>query len=139
MLSELRDTLGNMISESCVKIACLIFLVLLVLWVFQVPRNTSTTKVRDEGRGWLQGLAQGSVGGSMDDLNELLNHDFFQNATVTHENVFLYHPHLLSYICMHVEEIVQVMVQYSDSVQGMERFDFAYFPGLSRSLSNLSV
>ena len=64
----------------------------------------------------------------MDDFNELVNHDFFQNATVTHENVFLHHPHLSSYICMHAEEIVKVMVDYTDTVQGMERFDFTHFP-----------
>ena len=67
----------------------------------------------------------------MDDFNELAKHDFFQNATVTHENVFLHHPHLSSYICMHAEEVVKVLVENADTVAGKERFGFAHFPGMS--------
>ena len=81
----------------------------------------SESQVRDEGRSWLQGLVSGSLGGSMDDFNELVNHDFFQNATVTHLNVFLHHPHLSSYICMHAEEVVKVLVENATTAAGMER------------------
>ena len=81
-----------------------------------------------EGRTFLQHTFEGSVGGGIEELNQLSDHDCYKNTISSQSGRYwVKNPHLIALVMMHCEEIVQQASQ-EDSVAGLSRFLLAKFP-----------
>ena len=81
-----------------------------------------------EGRTFLQHTFEGSVGGGIEELNQLSDHDCYKNIISSQSGRYwVKNPHLIALVMMHCEEIVQQASQ-EDSVAGLSRFLLAKFP-----------
>ena len=101
----------------------------------QSSRGRAVT-VKHEGESFIAGLLQNSAAtGTMDDFNELCDHECFSNSVVTDgHSVEINNPHLCAYIAMHAEEIIKSLNSGLDTAAGLRRFSYLHFPPVSNKI-----
>ena len=83
-----------------------------------------------EGKNWLNNTMDGGVGGGVEDLNQVMDHDVYKNSPANASGKFnVRNPHMPGIVLMHLPELTQ---QFSkdDTVAGMMRFLIAKFPSV---------
>ena len=83
-----------------------------------------------EGKGWLCNTMDGGVGGGVEDLNQVMDHDVYKNSPANATGKFnVRNVHLPGIVLMHLQELFKEW-QKDDSVVAMMRFLVCKFPSV---------
>jgi hypothetical protein len=94
------------------------------------------TILKHEGKSWLNGLmTSSSAAGTMDEFNELMDHELYSNSVLTTgHDILVYNPHLCAYIAMHAGELIEMAESGRDTTGGLQRFSLLHVLSVSNKM-----